>query len=181
MWHALPATWGSSWLAEAEQCFLQAQQASDSNEWQHLLSANLGYVYLVQGNLNQAKECLRQAASLATDEDEAILRVAYWRDGQMQPDDVIHPSTFTPVRTIINANLVTLALAQGQEAEAESLAQQMVKEAPDAPWGHKMLGWVKHAQEDFAKARQAWRQALALVTDPEKQEVLARWLETVPE
>ena len=85
-------------LAEAEQCFLQTQQASDSNEWQHMLSANLGYVYLVQGNLNKAKECLHQAASLATDEDEAILRVAYWRDGQVQPDDVIHPSIFTPGR-----------------------------------------------------------------------------------
>jgi len=172
---------GEGQLAEAEQCFLQAQQASDSDEWQHLLSANLGYVYLVQGNLNQAKECLHRAASLATDEDEAILRVAYWRDGQVQPDNLTHPSTFTPVRTVVNANLVTLALAQGREAEAEALARQMVKEAPDAPWGHKIKGWLRHVQGDWAGARQAWEQALTLETNPKEQAILARWLDTLPE
>lgn len=172
---------GEGQLAEAEQCFLQAQETPDSDEWRYLLSANLGYVYLVQGDLDKADECLRQAASLATEEDEAILRVAYWRDGQVWPDDLAHPSTFMLVRLVANANLVTLALAQGREAEAEALTQEMIKEAPDAPWGHKMMGWVRHVRGDWAGARQAWEQALALVTDPEEQEILAWWLDTLPE
>jgi len=171
---------GEGQLAKAESCFLQALEAPDAQEWRHLVSANLGYVYLLQDNLDEAGKCLHQAVALATEDDEAILRIAYWRDGQVQPDVLAHPGTFIPVRAGAQANLVTLALAQGREAEAGALARKMVEEVPDGPWGHKMQGWVWHAQGNLAATRQAWEQALELALEPQERQALAHWLDLLP-
>jgi tetratricopeptide (TPR) repeat protein len=172
---------GEGKLAEAEQCFLQALETPDSDEWRHIVLANLGYLYLVQDNLIRTEECLREAASLATEEDQAILRVAYWHDGKVLPDELAHPSVLMPVRAGAHANLVTLALAQGQMKEAATLARQMIKEDPSAPWGQKMLGLVLRTKGDFDKARQAWESALRYAASPEEARVIERWLEDLPD
>ena len=170
---------GEGELTEAEQCFLQALEMPDSAEWRPLLLTNLGYLYLLQGNYTRADECLREVAPLATKEWEAILRVAYWQDGQVIPDYTPHPTRSLPVPVAANANRVTLALAQGQIEDAEALARQMVQEDPDTPWGYEMLGWVLRATGEFDEARQAWEQALERAEDPEEQEALACWLEAL--
>ena len=170
---------GEGKLEQAEQCYAQALEMPDSDAWRHLILVNLGYVYLLQGDYLRADECLRTGVSLVGEEDGAILRVAYWRDDRVRPDDLAHPSQFMPVRVGARANMVTLALAQGQVEEAEALARQMVDEIPDAPWGHKVLGWVLHGKGDLDGARQAWERALERAKDSQEREVLARWIEAL--
>lgn len=172
---------GEGELPDAEQCFLRALEMPDSTELRPLLLANLGYSYLIQDDHPRADEYLQQATSLATGEEEAILRVAYWHEGQVVPGCTPHPTRFLPVRMAANANLVTLALAQGQIEEAEVLARQIVEEVSDDPLGYEMLGWVLHAEGKFDETRKAWEQGLGRAEDPEEREALAQWLESLTE
>jgi len=168
---------GEGELLDAEQCFLRALEMPDSAELRSLVSANLGYLYLVQGDYPKADEHLQRAASLATGEEEAILRVAYWREGQVVSGYTPHPTRFLPVRIAANANLVTLALAQGQTDKAEELAQQIIGEEPDLSLGYAVLGSALLARNLPGETQQAWEQALEHAEEPEEQETLTQWLE----
>ena len=170
---------GDEELDRAEECFLKALEKPDSPDWRPVTLTNLGYLYLLQGNLARAEETLQEAVSLAPEDWPAILRVACWRDGRVAPDSVPHPTRSVAIRVAARANQVTLALAQGQAGEAESLAQEMIEQVPDDPWGYTMLGWVGLAAGGFEAARRAWQDALARTADPQDQGALNRELEAL--
>jgi Flp pilus assembly protein TadD len=170
---------GEGNLAAAKASFLQALDAPDSIEIQPPVLANLGHLYLIQGDYAQAETLLGQAVSQAG-EQGAILRVAYWQEDRVVSEDATYRPRSLPIRMAANANRVTLALAQGQIKEAGDLAQQMAQEAPDAPWGFEMLGWVRRAEGKADEARRAWQSALRHATSPEEKEAIERWLETLP-
>jgi tetratricopeptide (TPR) repeat protein len=171
---------GEGRLLEAEANLLRALEATDSEDIRALVLANLGYLYLIQHNFARSDESLCQAVYLATEEERAIVRIAYWQAGEVLPDFVPHPTRWLPVKTAAEANRVTLALAQGEPEEAENLAHQMAREAPDEPWGYAMLGWVMRDRERFDEARQAWGAALHRAANPQDQEAIERWLQFLP-
>jgi tetratricopeptide (TPR) repeat protein len=135
-------------------------------------------LYLIWGNYVQAEVSLQQSASLAG-EEEAILRVAYWQDDEVVPDYSAFPVRSLPVRAAANANLVTLALAQGQTEDAEDMARSMILETPNMPWGYEMLGWALRAGGRLDETRQAWKSALRYTSDPQEKEAIERWLESL--
>jgi tetratricopeptide (TPR) repeat protein len=164
---------------EAEARFLRALEAPDSQEIRPLVLVNLGHLYLIQSEYGKAKTLLEQAASLAGDEG-AILRIAYWQEDRVVSDELAYPPRSLPVQTAANANLVTLALAQGQTKEAETVAKQMISDSPDSPWGYEMLGWVRRTEGKYAEARVAWESAFQGVTRSQEQEVIEGWLQSLP-
>jgi tetratricopeptide (TPR) repeat protein len=171
---------GEGELADAERYLLRALEVPDSAEMRPLVTANLGYLYLVQGDYPKADLHLRQAVLLTTG-GEAILRVARWQEDQVIPDYTPHPTRFLPIRVAAHANLVTLALAQGRVEEAADLARKMLEEAPDASLGYEMLGWVLYAEGKFDETRQAWEEGTERAGDPEERRALAQWLKSLPE
>jgi tetratricopeptide (TPR) repeat protein len=172
---------GERKLSEAESYLSRALGLPDNKAVSPLILANLGYLYLLQGDYTKANASLQQASSLAAEQQAGILRVAYWQDGQVVPDFTPHPTYYIPVRTAAQANQVTLAIARHQIEEAESLARKMLQENPDAPWGHKMLGWVLRTESKVDKARNAWKSALQYATTPQEKGVIEQWLKRLPD
>ena len=171
---------GEGRLSEAEALFTAARERFDETDRRALVWANLGYLHLIQEQEAQAAECLEQAESRAAEGDSAILRMAYWQDGHVLPDPVPYPTRWVAVRMAVKANQVTLALAQGRPEEAKALAQQMLTDSPDAPWGYTMLGWVRYVSSDFEGARQEWEQALERTKDPQDRDILVQRLKSLP-
>lgn len=166
-------------LSGAEEYLLKALDAPDDTATEPMILADLGYLYLLTGEFARAEEYLHRAESVA-EEDTAILRVAGWRHGRVIPDGVPHPTRSVSIAVAAHANLVTHALAEGRSAAAESLTQSMIRQHPDDPWGHAMLGWVELASGDPAAAREAWQEALARTDDPQDRQALSGRLESLP-
>lgn len=169
---------GEDELGEAEERLLQALTQPDEYEVDPTSLANLGYLYLLRGDYARAEGYVERAAAAADEQDQAILRVAYWQDGAVVADPVDHPRQFLPIQAAVQANRVTLALAQGQIEEADAQARQLVEKYPGRSVAHNLLGWVRRAQERDEQAQQAWRTALELASDPEERAALEQWLET---
>ena len=163
----------------AKQCLSRMLEASDNPLWNALALANLGYLHLVQGDHSAAEEALERAEALVPEESTAILRIAYWRKGQVVPDFTRHPTRWVPMRTAIMANQVTLALAQGRVKEAEALARRMMEQATDEPWGYEMLGWVLSTTNRFEEARDAWETAHRTAASPQAKRVIEDWLQSL--
>jgi tetratricopeptide (TPR) repeat protein len=167
---------GEGKLSEAERHLLRALDLPDNEDTSPLVLANLGYLYLIQGDYTKAEASLQQAASLAAEQQEGILRIAYWQDGQVVPDFTPHPTYWILVRAAAQANQVTLAMAGHQIEEAEALARKMVQANPDASWGYKMLGWVLCTESKVDEARNAWESALHYVTVSQEKGIIEQWL-----
>ena len=130
----------------AEGHFSHALQLADTDDLRAVALADLAYIELLQGRYDEALEKLTQAAQLASADDQAILRVAYWDSGRVVPDPDQYPSAFMPARAAIKANLVTAELGRGNLAKARLLAEELIAECPDSTWGSKCLGWVLEAE-----------------------------------
>lgn len=144
-----------------------------------VILANLGYLCLVRQDIACAGQHLAEALAAADKNLSAILRVASWQDGKVQPSELAHPRDFIPVRQAASANLVTAALAEGHVDDAERLAGKMLEEAPESPWGYRMVGWVALAKGDSPGAQAMWRQGMKLTKGTEERQVLEHLLETL--
>jgi tetratricopeptide (TPR) repeat protein len=169
---------GDGELAQAEPLLRRALELAGSENWKPIIAANLGYLYLLERKYPDAESFLDVAAEA---EEEAILRVAYWRDGNIVPEYANHPRQFLPTRLAVKANRATLMLAKGQADEAQVIARQLVEETPDASLGHRVLGWVLLAAGKPDQARQAWQQALERSSDALEQQALSGWLGALPQ
>lgn len=171
---------GDGKLADAREFLLQALAMPTKTDMHPVILANLGYLSLLEGQLTQAMEYLKESASLPAAADKAILRIAYWKDDSVMPDPVPYPTRLLPIWTAVKANQVTLALAQDFAEEAQALAQQIVEETPDSPWGHAMQGWVLRAKGELEQARHVWRWALERIEDRQDREAVTQWLKALP-
>jgi tetratricopeptide (TPR) repeat protein len=172
---------GEGRLTEAKDCFQKALETPESESWQSIVLSNLGYLYLLEGEYEQAERALQDVKDRIVDTEdadrEAILRVAYWHDGHILPDHTDHPIVFLPITLTLKANQVALKLASGQADDAERLARQIVEEAPDLSLGYIVLGSALLAQNLPDEARQAWELAMASSETPGEREMLTQWLE----
>jgi tetratricopeptide (TPR) repeat protein len=169
---------GQGELEAAEERFRQVL-ADTSASHVHLLAwLNLAYLYLLRGDLEQAERALQQATAEQAADEEAFVRVAFWHDGQIQPDFFSQPARWLPLLAAAQANRVTLAMAQAKLDVAEEIARGMIA-ADMAPWGWQMLGWALLAQDDAVGARQAWEHALQSAPTQRERTVVQQWLEGV--
>jgi tetratricopeptide (TPR) repeat protein len=171
---------GEGDLSEAEQYLTSALSVPAGEEIRALSAANLGYLYAIQGNFAQAGEYLQLADSSASAGVSGILRICYWLDDRVVRDYVSHPNRSIEIETAVNANQVTLALAQSKLQEATALAQQMVDKDPLGPWGHAMQGWVSQTRGNIDAARHAWKLAQKQTRNRRDQKMIAVWLESLP-
>lgn len=168
---------GEGDLDGAKLLFETALQGQPDKELRATLLADLGYVHLVSGNLVLSEQSLQEALAIAGEGDEAILRIAYWRDGHVIPDPVRHPTSFIRERSAGLANLVTLELARAQTAEAEAIARKLLDEAPESAVGYKSLGTVMAASDQGGQARTLWQEALHRSQDEQERALLSAWLD----
>lgn len=138
----------------------------------------MAYLHLLQGELESAATVLHW--SMPEQAQVASAHVALWRDGRVAPDAVKYPTRSTRLRDAIRANRVTLLMAQGKASQARALAQRMIRERPETPLGHSMLGWVLLDKGDAAGARRAWEKALEITKDHQDRQALSDWLTSLP-
>lgn len=176
---------GEGQLVEAKGYFQRALETPESESWQPIVLSNLGYLYLLTGEYEQAQQAFQDVQDriehIEDADRQAILRVAYWQNGHILPHYTDHPVVFLPIPLTVKANQVALRLAQGQPDAAERLARQIVEEAPDLSLGYAVLGSTLLAQNLPDETRQAWEQALAHTENPEEREMLIQWLEKLPQ
>jgi tetratricopeptide (TPR) repeat protein len=172
---------GQGRLEEARQLFEWVLDVEDIGDLRPVVLANLGYLHVLEGALSDAEICLQGALKCEEVDEEAILRIAYWDEGRLVPDPVQYPTRWLPIWMAVQANQVTLALAQNQSEEAERMAREIISRAPDAAWGYVMLGSVLRAKANWEGTRQAWHQAIELTTNRQDRESLEHWLELLPE
>lgn len=158
---------GAGEMEAAAACFQDALEAPSGADWQLVVLSNRGYLHLIQGNLEQAEVDFARVAEQVRDrEEEAILRVAYWRAGHVVPDYMTYPNRFLPIHLSVIANQVTLRLARGDLHNAEALVRQIITAEPHIPLGYALLGSIRLAEGDIAATRQAWQQAMEQTDDP---------------
>ncbi len=167
---------GDGELQEAENYLLQGLATDPESEMRPLTLADLGYLHLIQRELPRANAAFEEALSLTEQESKGILRIAYWRNGDVQPDDIRHPSAFIPLRSGILANQVTLKLAQGDSTGAAVLAKQLVADYPELAAAYMVCGWFEHTVGQNDAAHRMWAEALARSNDEQQQQVIAAWL-----
>lgn len=170
---------GRGMYEDAEEHLNFALDASEEGPVRSMILVSLGYLHLIRSNLTEARRCFYDALSTDGSETASIFHIAYWMTDKVVPDYVSHPTRTLSVSRAVSANRVTLALAQGNVKEAAALAQQIINEAPDDPWGHTMLGWVLRAKMDQEGARQTWQEALELTRDTQDREAITAWLESM--
>lgn len=173
---------GDGDLSSARTLFDRAFELPDHELIDNVLHANLGYLTLVDKDYAAAEHHLQAAvAHSGGQKEQAILHVAYWHDGQVAPDPIAHPRSFGPLHAFVAANRVTLALAQGQQADALTLARLLMKEHPGLWLSHAMVGWADQETGRPADAREAWGQARLLAKEPIEQAVIEGWLTSIPD
>jgi hypothetical protein len=139
--------------------------------------ADLGYLSLICANPAKAETYLREALDIVDADDMAILRVAYWRDVRVVPDDLQHPSQFISTRLAVQGNLVACYFAQDRPGEAEDLVQIMLSEQPQSPLGCMVQGWVRMVQGNYEAACMSWQEALNRSQNERERGIITKWLE----
>jgi len=169
---------GRGELAAAQRHLERVAQVPGGEEWQALASLNLAYLHLIQTRYAEAEQALwsAQAELKELADIGAVLRVAYWRAGDVLPDYAAYPVDSYPAQIFLWANQVTLYLARGEAGAAETLACQIVDAAPQVSLGYRVLGWVQLAQDQVEAVRQAWQQALDYAQHPAERDALTLWL-----
>ncbi len=162
-------------LERAEPYLLKALEVAEP-DWKTVVALNLGYLRLLQQDYTRAKEALTLAEAQATEEEESIPLIAYWRHGEVLPEYTPYPRVFYPTQLSIWANRVTLDLALGDLEAAATLAQRIVEAAPDLSLGYRVLGWALVAQSRLDAARAAWEAALLYAQEDAEKQALQQWL-----
>ncbi len=169
---------GENDLPQAEALFKKALLKEDQ-DCAAILKCNLGYLYLLQNRLDEAYAELVNALELAEPGEGAILRVAFWGNGQIIPDFAPHSIRFATISAIARANLTTWALSQENYEKANKWAQEIISEESENPLGHEMLGCSLCAQGDLDGCKSSWKKALELVENPNEKAMLDAWLAKV--
>lgn len=159
---------------------LAAEADEESRGHQHIALCNLGYLSILEGDLQQAQKHFLQVINLPPSEDEAILRVAFWWDNQFVPDYAPHPIRSLPLRAAAHANLTTIALNQIDQQAAQRWASLFREEFPDLPVVGEILGTIYRASGELSYAQQALQTALEQVEDPLERQIIEGWLASLP-
>jgi tetratricopeptide (TPR) repeat protein len=172
---------GDGDLDGAEKQLEKAWQAAQEEQLRLLVGANLGYLYLLEGQYDKAETVLQDAKKIvgATD-SAAILMVAYWRDGRIISDYLTYPSHPLPIRLVIEANQAALRMAQGRLDAAEELAERLVEDMPQHSLGYTVLGLVLVTRGLEGDAKRMWKKALQYARNIREKEVLTQWMASLP-
>lgn len=143
--------------------------------------ANLGYIYLLQRDFERAIQVLEKAEESANNNEDSILRVAYWYKGDFHllPEDR-HPRRFRNTLNIIRANLAIANYLGGKTSEGISIAKEVVEKLPKESVGYRVLGCLYLVEGDVNSARTLWQQALELRMSKWEREIFKQYLEDNP-
>jgi tetratricopeptide (TPR) repeat protein len=133
--------------------------------------ASIAYLTRAAENPSTAKSALRMLVIVQqrlgnSDAAKQILqRLA------QQPDDMPLPDPFVEEASMVRTGLrawlddATLLYRQGQIAEAEPIALQIVKSYPESAEAWILLGRIQMRRQEFAAARQSWQMAIERAPD----------------
>lgn len=167
---------GEGELALAEEKLTAALKTEKSEALHPLINSNLGYLSLLRQRWNEAKARLQKALEDAPPDDTAILRVAFWQNGQLVADYAPHPTRQMRLVTAARANLAALALARDDADRALALAQDIITNDPEARLGYAVQGCVQAARGQAAEAAQAWKEALKRPGPAAETKLIKEWL-----
>jgi tetratricopeptide (TPR) repeat protein len=164
---------------EARSAFERALGVSQTDDLRAIALADLVYTALILGQYKEADDWAEQAFSLATQEGDALLRIAYWIDGRISPDPNQFPRLFRPVQLVLLANNVTTYLARGRTVAAVGITEDIIQKYPEQAVSYRIAGTVYAAIGDRDKAQAAWEQALERTKNAADLAAVKRWLASI--
>lgn len=153
---------------------LQDALARSDEDSRGIILCDLGYLHIIQGRYDEAERELAEA--LETEDKEALLRIAYLKDGNLIPDYTPHPTRWVSIHTASKANLAALALLRGQINRAVELAEAIIASAPQRSLGYEVLGCAQYAGGQLQEALKSWQQAAQLAEDERLRALLGLWI-----
>lgn len=160
----------------AQEHLLAAAQTTDDLEYRWLALCNLGFLYISQQRLDDAESALREVLKSAEPDQEAILRVAFVKGGQVIPDYTAFPNRSVTLQAAAQANLVAVSLLRGQQEQATEVAEALREAAPQLGLSHEVLGLAHYARGDPPAAAESWRQSLELAAEDAERLMIEQWL-----
>lgn len=130
-----------------------------------LLTASLqGDIALRRGDYAAARQYLEQASRLAPDNPALLVELARSRMGSGDISGAIEAlnqaAELDTATGQPDAILVQTHLRTGRHTEAMAAAQRLIRERPQDPLGHHLVGLVRLATRDLAGARTGFAEAL---------------------
>ncbi|MCK4470947.1 MAG: tetratricopeptide repeat protein, partial [Anaerolineae bacterium] len=136
------------------------------HEFQGVAYNNLGYAYLMLGDLEQAKDTLETAIKEATS-DTAILRLVFYHRKFQLVEEPVYPKKFVNILVTAHCNLATVLARQGDFEAALGTCKQAIEGWPDDPIPHQAIGHIYLEMGIFEDALPAFERARQL--DPEDE------------
>jgi tetratricopeptide (TPR) repeat protein len=128
---------------------------------------NLGYAYLMLGDLEQARAILDTVIKEVTDDHTAILRLVFYQSKFHLVERPPHPTKYVSVLVTAYCNLATVLARQGDFEAALVICRRATEKWPDDPTPHQAIGHICLEMENFKDALQAFERASQL--DPEEK------------
>lgn len=164
---------GEGNLAEADTLLKAALEYGDEGI-RGIISCDLGYLHVLQGKFEQARQEFIEACK--KDTGKALLRIAYWKNGNMIPDYAPHPRRWVSIQAAAQANLAALALAEGKAEQALELAEEIIASTPKESTGYEVLGCVRQAGGMVSDAARCWEKARQLTKNERLRALLESWI-----
>ena len=150
---------GSGQLDEAQRLIAGLRGEND------LLTASLqGDIALRRGDYAAARQHLEQASALAPDNPALLVELARSRMGSGDTAGAIEAlnraAELDTTTGRPDAILVQTHLRAGRHTDAMAAAERLIRERPQDPLGHHLVGLVRLATRDIASARASFAEAL---------------------
>jgi tetratricopeptide (TPR) repeat protein len=164
---------GEGNLAEADN-ILQVALEHASEGSRGIILCDLGYLHIIQGSFEQAEQELIEACK--KDTGKALLRIAYWKNGDLITDYASHPRRRVSIQAAAQANLATMALAKGKVERALELAEEIIESTPEESIGYEVLGCAQQAGGMISDAAHSWEKAKTLTQNERLRALLESWI-----
>ena len=144
--------------------------------YQHIALCNLGYLYILENHLDDAQALLENVLEIASPDESAFLRVAFWWNGECIPDYAPHPTRSVRLIDAALANLTSIALARGSYDQAQNWAEQLQSNQMNNPLAWEVLATVYQAVNDVEGTKSALINALDQLENSLEREMVESWL-----
>jgi tetratricopeptide (TPR) repeat protein len=166
---------GEGALDQAESHFNNVISHPADDGFELIARCNLGFVRVLQNRLSEAQSEFEKVLQEADADQEAILRVVFCWKGQIVSDYAPHPNRSIKLRIAAQANLVAIALVQGDLPEAQKFFDTL-KTSCSEPLLSELMACMKIASAKPAAAKKALRLALEAVQNQAEKQMVETWL-----
>jgi tetratricopeptide (TPR) repeat protein len=138
---------------------------------------NLLYLYILQNKFDKTFSLLEEIFASNKRDEEAILRVPFWFQGEIQPDPAQFPGRDITMEMAALGCGIAAALAQGDIEKADKLNDSLIDKEFEDPLPLICEGCVQASKGNQEEAVDAFTEAIKMSENEEEKSILQNWLE----